>query len=379
VRLQKLHARQNLSNPEFEKMLCHEALRRTQRFVAGVRAYQTSPVYRNLPPAPVIWQNGTTCLRDYNPRNPDLPAVLVIPSLINRFDILDLDVDLSFLRFMATQGLRPLVVDWGVPGEEENSFSLDDYIMARLVPILDLITSNVGGQKEGKGKTYRGSESRIVSPGTKCHIIGYCMGGLLALALAGLRPTQSKSLSLIATPWDFHQPDANIGPTWITLAEQVEPCLQKLGYLPVDIIQSLFSAIQPLQALTKFAEFVDRSPQSPEVRRFVLVEDWLNNGVPLTALVTRDCFRGWYGENKPAAFQWRINGCVIDPRSIKIPSYIVVPGKDRIVPPESALPLAKLLPHVVLHEPMSGHIGLMASRQSERQVWMPLIHWLKRH
>jgi polyhydroxyalkanoate synthase subunit PhaC len=56
-----------------------------------------------------------------------------------------------------------------------------------------------------------------------------------------------------------------------------------------------------------------------------------------------------------------------------------VPGKDRIVPPESALPLAKLLPQSSLHEPMMGHIGMIASERAPQQVWKPFLSWLEKH
>ena len=91
---------------------------------------------------------------------------------------------------MAAQGFRPLVVDWDVPGEQENNFALTDYMTKRLTPILHFI------------------QSKHPAP---VHVLGYCMGGLLALALAALRPERVKSLILMATPWDFHQPDAGIG------------------------------------------------------------------------------------------------------------------------------------------------------------------------
>jgi polyhydroxyalkanoate synthase len=258
---------------------------------------------------------------------------------------------------LAGNGFRPLVVDWGTPGEDEKDFTLDDYVMQRLVPILDLpgIADN------------------------PVNVLGYCMGGLLALALATLRPEDVRTLTLMATPWDFHKPDPETGVRFTAMAEQLEPCLTQLGHLPVDILQSLFAGFQPLQALTKFIAFADLDPGSMEARRFVLLEDWLNDGVPLTANVARNCLRDWYGENKPAKLHWRIGGKIVDPRALTMPSYVVVPGRDRIVAPESARPLAKLLPHAALHEPMTGHIGMLASRKAPHQVWAPLAHWLEGH
>jgi polyhydroxyalkanoate synthase len=77
--------------------------------------------------------------------------------------------------------------------------------------------------------------------------------------------------------------------------------------------------------------------------------------------------------------EWRIAGQAIRPEAIKVPSYILVPGKDRLVAPGSARPLAQALPHATLHQPMTGHIGIMASANAPRQVWRPLFEWLASH
>jgi polyhydroxyalkanoate synthase subunit PhaC len=330
-----------------------EAARRARKFIAGVTAYQNHPAHRPETSAPVIWQDGTTRLLDYNPAVTDAPP-LVIPSLINRCDILDLERGHSFLRSLADAGFRPFLVDWGMPGETEKGFTLEDYITKRLFPALDLI------------------------PG-KANILGYCMGGLLALALAALRPEKTQSLSLFATPWDFHKPDPAQGRNFQLLEKELAAQTDAKGHLPVDIIQGLFAALQPTLALEKFSDFAALDPSSVEARRFVLLEDWLQDGVPLAAKVAHETARDWYGENKPARFEWKIGDTLIDPRAINAPAYVAVPGRDRIVPPESALPLVRLFPGAVLHEPMTGHIGMMASAKAPQHVWAPYMHWLKEH
>ncbi|MDP9126687.1 MAG: alpha/beta fold hydrolase [Pseudomonadota bacterium] len=358
ARLEKLWALHPEASPAFEQALAREAVARSRRFIKGVKAYQQSTVRRTAPFGPVIWQEGSTSLRDYNPRQTELPIVLVIPSLINRFEILDLDRQNSFLRALAAHGFRPLVVDWSEPGTAEMNFDVTSYVTRRLVPILEAITA---------------------TGGPAVHMVGYCMGGLLALALASRCPQQTRTLTLMATPWDFHKPDPEIGPQYLALSDRIEPQLQAIGHLPVDFIQSLFAVFQPMQIVNKFTEAAAYPPHSPEARHFVLLEDWLNEGVPLTAPVARDALRGWYGENRTAEMEWSVAGERVDPRLIAKPVYVIAPDKDRIVPPESAKPLARLFPHATLHEPMMGHIGLVASRNAPQQVWAGLFKWLSTH
>lgn len=357
-KLQDLQNKLSLEQHEaFVAALTREAARRAHQFMTGIKAYRHYPKKRSLPPMPIIWQSGTTVVRDYNPDHPLHPAVFIIPSLINRFDILDLDFDLSFLRWIATQGFRPLVVDWGSPGDEEAAFGLSDYITRRLVPALH----------------------HISTARNPVHIVGYCMGGLLAAAVGVLAPQFVQSLTFMATPWDFHNGDAKLGIEYQIFAEKIMPHLKQMRQMPVDIIQSLFSISQPFKVMDKFAAFSTLEMNSAKARHFVMLEDWLNDGVPLTAAVAQDCLVDLYGYNKTMQGQWQISGCLIDPRLLSVPSCVIVPGKDRIVPPESALPLARLLPNSTLYEPMMGHIGLMASPKAPENVWAPFKEWLQRY
>src|SRR5262249_19067151 len=129
----------------------------------------------------VIWRLGTTRLIDYG-RSGD-PAVLVVPSLINRHYVLDLLPERSFVGHLAENGLRPIVVDWDEPGPEERRFDLTDYIAGRLDAAF---------------------EAALSLADAPMAVIGYCMGGLLALALALRHRQQIACLAVLATPWDFH-------------------------------------------------------------------------------------------------------------------------------------------------------------------------------
>jgi polyhydroxyalkanoate synthase len=110
-----------------EAALDSELKRRAGAFLAGIEAYRSHPFGRPRARVPVRWRHGAARLLDYG-RSGVGPAVLIVPSLINRYYILDLLRERSFVRHLTAAGLRPLVLDWGEPGAAERGFGLSDYI-----------------------------------------------------------------------------------------------------------------------------------------------------------------------------------------------------------------------------------------------------------
>jgi polyhydroxyalkanoate synthase len=332
---------------------------RHQALIEGITAYRHHPYRRDLPAPREIWREGTTALLDYGAAPSGAP-VLVVPSLINRAYVLDLTAETSLLRWLADNGLRPLLVDWDGPGAEERRFTLTDYIAGRLEAALD---------------------AAIAATGRRPLVLGYCMGGLLALALVQRRRKDIAGLALLATPWDFHADEGGgaQGAQAAAAAVALSPLLDLLGELPVDVIQALFAGLDPQLVVRKFLAFARMDLTSSKAATFVALEDWLNDGVPLAAPVARECLAGWYGENSPAAGHWRIAGKVVDPAAIDTPSLCVIPAGDRIVPPASAAALAAAIPGAQTMAPAAGHIGMVVGGRARDLVWRPLLIWLKAH
>lgn len=338
----------------FEAAVRVQAARRLDRFLAGIEAYHRHPYRRELETPSALWSAGTTRLLDYRAGGAALP-LLVVPSLINRAYVLDLTPRRTLVRWLAGRGFQPFLVDWDAPGPEERGFDLTGYIARRLEPALDAV---------------------IAACGRPPAVIGYCMGGLLALALALRRAQDIAGLACLATPWDFHAEAPARAQLLGAAAAVFEPTLALLGELPVDLIQLLFATVDPLQAPRKFAAFASLDPDSEAAVEFVALEDWLNDGVPLAAPVARECLVGWYGGNTVGRGAWRVDGAIVDPAAYRGPTLIVLPARDRIVPPASAAALAAAMPHAQRLEPHSGHIGMVVGGAAEAKLYAPLAGWL---
>ncbi|HTZ79903.1 MAG TPA: alpha/beta fold hydrolase [Stellaceae bacterium] len=329
---------------------------RADSFLRGIERYRHHPYRRALADPPAIWREGTTRLLDYGDvAGGEGTPVLVVPSLINRAYVLDLMPEKSLLRWLAGRGLRPLLVDWDKPAAIERRFGLTDYIAGRLEAALD---------------------AAVELAGRPVAVMGYCMGGLLALALAARRPRQVSALALLATPWDFHAERPEQARLLGALMPSLAATFRGWGELPVEVLQTLFASLDPLLALRKFTRFAALADDDPRAREFVALEDWLNDGVPLALPVADECLAGWYGANSTGRQQWRIAGRVVDPARCTMPALVVVPAQDRIVPPGSARALTGALPKVTTLSPSLGHIGMVVSGGAAEAVWQPLAAWL---
>lgn len=329
--------------------------------IRGIAAYRRHPARRTLDDPPAIWTEGESRLLDYGPIGAGSAGggggtpVLFVPSLVNRAYVLDLAEGRSMLRWLAGQGMRPLLLDWGWPGAAERHFTLTDYVAGRLERALAVASAAAGGP--------------VV-------LAGYCMGGTLAVAAAERRPDLVRALVLLATPWDFQAGDPDRAAQAARLLPMIEPSMGFSGTLSIDLLQTLFTLLDPDGVAEKYRAFARLDPASARARLFVALEDWLADGVPLAAPVAREVLGGWYGANTPALGAWRIAGLPVRPAALRVPVFLAAPARDRIVPPEAALPLGTAIPGAHVHQPGAGHVGMVAGTGAERALWRPLRDWV---
>jgi polyhydroxyalkanoate synthase subunit PhaC len=329
---------------------------RAENYLAGIEAYRRHPYRRSAPDPPVLWEEGTTRLLDYGSGRTDF-AVLVVPSLINRYYVLDLLPERSFLRHLAATGLRPMVVDWGAPGAAERRLDLNGY----------------------SERLDRGFAAAAQCAGAPLAMLGYCMGGLLAVAAALRQRHQVACVALLATPWDFHAAPGALARLLGLGADRPAPAGAVADAVPVEIVQSFFFLLDPFLAERKFVRLARFDPNGEAARSFVALEDWINDGVPLGLALARDCIRSWYRDNEPGRGTWRVAGDRVQPGLLRRPALVVIPGRDRIVPPLSAEALAAALGRADVLRPALGHVGMMAAAGAPAMLWTPIAEWLRAH
>ncbi|MHA3915232.1 alpha/beta fold hydrolase [Halovulum sp. GXIMD14793] len=341
--------------------VAERALTRLRGMLAGISIWQQHPYRRDLTEPPVIWQAGTTRLLDYAPDAAG-PTVLVVPSLINRAYVLDLTAERSMLRSMAAAGLRPVLVDWGDPGMDEARFDLDAYVTARLLPAAAFLTGQTGRPPA---------------------ILGYCMGGALAVALATRVPVSA--LVTIGAPWSFGNTTGLaaemrgvLRQTGIAkLRAQLHALVQAFGVVPDLMLQHLFALIRPVDAAVKFRKLAQLPPDSAEAQTFVALEDWLADGMALAGLAAEDLLIDWQLGDGLASGGWQVLARPVLARDVTCPALVLAGQRDIIAPPASAEPLATAIPGATLSQPDMGHVGMIMGQRAPNLVWRDVFDFLR--
>jgi polyhydroxyalkanoate synthase subunit PhaC len=277
---------------------------RLQAALAGLRKYQEAA--RPPPPAPMpaLGEAHGAALRDYGG---DGPSVLFVPSLINPPNVLDMG-ERSLLRWLGDRGRRVLLLDWGWPGDDRRALSVAGHVERILLPLM----KSLGGPVD---------------------LVGYCLGGTMALAAAQLGP--ARSVATLAAPWHFNGfPDearADLARLWAGAQRSVEA----LGVLPMEVLQCAFWNLDPARTVAKFEAFA--SLDGAEARTFVMLEDWANDGPPISEAAAREMFEDLFAGDATGTGAWRVGGEIVDPGSLRIPLLNIVSTTDRIVPAATAV------------------------------------------
>lgn len=294
-----------------------------RRALAGLEAYESAPRPQPRRERPAIARVEGAALRDLG--GDGAPLVLV-PSLINPPHVLDLDDEVSLAAALRAAGRHVLLVDWG-PAPARSGLGVAGHVEDLLLPLLEAFSERPA-------------------------LVGYCLGGTMAIAAAGLAPVER--LATLAAPWHFARyPDESreaLGQLW----QQSETASARFGALPIEVLQAGFWALDPERTVGKFAEFSELDPASDKARRFIALEDWANEGEPLPLPAARELFESLYRDDLPGRGLWRVGGKPAAERP-PVPALHLLAGKDRIVPPATA-PDGE---QIVI---ASGHVGMVVGR-----------------
>ena len=315
-------------------------------------------VGRNVANAPgkVIFQNDLLQLIQYAPSTDTVYAtpLLIVPPWINKFYILDLGPQKSFIRFMVSKGFTVFVVSWVNPDERLKDKTFEDYMIEGLLAATDAVKRETGAPK--------------------INVIGYCVGGTLLgttlayLAARGEEPFSSATF--FAAQVDFTKAGDLLLFIDDAQLKALEEMMAERGYLDGSRMATVFNLLRPKDLIWPY--IVNNYMLGKKPFPFDLLF-WNQDSTRMTPANHNFYLREFYHENKLARGQMTIGGVKLDLGKVKLPIYELCAKEDHIAPAKSVFIGSRLFGGPVTYVLAgSGHIAGVINPPGEKtkyQYW----------
>lgn len=271
-----------------------------------------------LTPGKVIFQNELMQLIQYEPTTETVlkTPLLIVPPWINKFYVLDLTPEKSYIKWCVDQGLTVFVISWVNPDERLANKGFDDYMREGPIAAMDAIREATGEDK--------------------VHAVGYCVGGtLLAITLAYLAATAQDrvaSATFFAAQVDFrHAGDLKVFVDEEQLAA-LEKRMQERGFLDGRYMKTAFNLLRSNDLIWPY--IVNNYLKGKMPFPFDLLY-WNSDATRMPAANHSFYLRNCYLKNLLTRGEMEIAGVKLDLRKVTVPVYDLATREDHIAPAKS--------------------------------------------
>lgn len=279
-------------------------------------------VGRNLATTPgkVIFQNDLMQLIQYEATTKEVVKVplLIVPPWINKFYILDLTPEKSFIRWCVEQGITVFVISWVNPDAHLARKSFEEYMREGVIRAMDAVTEATGEKK--------------------MHTIGYCVGGtLLAITLAWL--AAKKQHRVVSSTFFTAQVDFTYAGDLAVFVDeerikQLEERMKEQGYLEASRMATAFNMLRSNDLVWPYV--VNNYLRGKKPYPFDILY-WNSDATRMPAANHSFYLRNFYLENKLVKGEMEIGGVKLNLKQVKIPIYNLATREDHIAPAKSVL------------------------------------------
>jgi polyhydroxyalkanoate synthase subunit PhaC len=306
-------------------------------------------------PGKVIFRNELMELIQYAPTTATVykRPLLIVPPWINKYYVLDLNPEKSFIGWAVAQGFTTFVISWVNPDERHAQKGFEAYMREGVFTALDAI-EQATGEREAAA-------------------IGYCVGGtLLAITLAYMAQTGDSripSATLFATQVDFS--DAGDLKVFVD-SEQLKTIEDKMadkGYLEGAEMAGAFNMLRPNDLI--WSPFVNSYLKGQEPAPFDLLV-WNSDATRMPAANHSFYLRNCYLENNLTRGRMVLGGKTLDLSKVTVPIYELATREDHIAPARSVFVGAQFFGGPVRYVMAgSGHIAGVINPPDKRkyQFW----------
>jgi len=271
-------------------------------------------------PGKVIYQNETMQLIQYSPTTETVlrTPLLIVPPWINKFYILDLKPEKSYIKWCVDQGITVFVISWVNPDKRLGNKSWEDYMKEGPLTAMDVIEKVTGEMK--------------------VHTAGYCVGGtMLATTLAWLaekRRQRVSSATFFAAQVDFtHAGDLLVFVDEDQIAA-LEQDMKAAGVLEGSKMAMAFNMLRSNDLIWSYVVSNYLKGQQPSA--FDLLH-WNSDATRMTASNHSYYLRNCYLENRLSTGTMVLDNTLLDLSKVKVPVYNLATREDHIAPAESVL------------------------------------------
>jgi polyhydroxyalkanoate synthase len=271
-------------------------------------------------PGKVIFQNDLMQLIQYTPTTENVlrTPLLIVPPWINKFYILDLKPEKSYIKWCVDQGITVFVISWVNPDKALGQKTFDDYMKEGPLAAMDAIEKATGE--------------------LKVHTAGYCVGGtLLATTLAWLaekRRQRVTSATFFAAQVDF----THAGDLLVFVDEDqisaLERDMQASGVLEGSKMAMAFNMLRSNDLIWSYVVSNYLKGKAPS--SFDLLH-WNSDATRMPAANHSYYLRNCYLENRLSTGSMVLDNTLLDLAKVKVPVYNLATKEDHIAPAESVL------------------------------------------
>lgn len=306
-------------------------------------------------PGKVVFRNRLIELIQFQPQTDQVHEIPILasPPWINKYYVMDLSPERSFLEWAVQHGHTVFVISYRDPDESMADTSLADYLEMGPLAALDVVQEITGAER--------------------VNLVGLCLGGLMASITTALLAAHGEdrvnSLTLQNTLLDYSDPGPVSSFVNPEIADRLEKQMQRVGYLPADSMAGTFDLLRANDLIFNYIGpnwLEGRTPPSFDILA------WNNDSTRMPAAMHSFYLRHFYLANELSRGELEIFGQRLSLKEVGVDTFIVAAENDHIAPWKTSFTSTKLLGgDVTFTLSTAGHIAGVVNPPSPKAK-----HWI---